>query len=201
MLELSPSYLFLEGHILWVFEGGKFLEFHLDPKELHWRKRGSLLESNIFGYTTKRGYKEIISRQGCQLSFDFELQQSGITPRQKKIIFSKFWHPCLPHKVSTMIWLILANGLLLGSWRTKMGQEGLCKVCNAKALERVEHTISSCEALKGMWEKVRLCSIRSDYQDSNLVERPAAINRRPRRLGGKWLGFREEVYHLIRNSI
>jgi hypothetical protein len=29
----------------------------------------------------------------------------------------------------------------------------------------------------------------------------AAINRRPRMLGGKRLGFGEEVYHLTRNSI
>jgi hypothetical protein len=120
-------------------------------------QRRSLLEYNIFGYTTKRGYKEIISRQGHQLSFDFELQQSGITFKQKKIIFSKLWHPWLPHKVSTMIWLIIANGLLVGSWKTKMGQEGSCKVCNARTLERIEHTFSSCETLEGMWEKVKLC--------------------------------------------
>ncbi len=148
--EFNPPYLLLEGHTLWVFEGGKILELHLGPKEWCWRKRGSFLESNIFGYTTKRGYKEINSRQGCQLSFDFELQQSRITLRPKKFIFSKLWHPWLPHKVSTMIWLILANGLLVGTWRTEMGQEGSCQVCNARALETTEHTFSSCETLEGM---------------------------------------------------
>jgi hypothetical protein len=38
-----------------------------------------------------------------------------------------------------------------------MGQEGSCKVCNARALETTEHTFSSCETLEGMWEKVKLC--------------------------------------------
>ncbi len=48
MRQFNPPYL-------WVFKGGKILEFHLDPKEWCWKKRRSLLESNIFGYTTKRG--------------------------------------------------------------------------------------------------------------------------------------------------
>jgi hypothetical protein len=87
MCELNPPYLLLEGYTLWVFEGGKILVFHLDPKEWHWRKRGSLLGYNIFGYATKRSYKETISRQGHQLSFDFELKQSGITLKQKKSFF------------------------------------------------------------------------------------------------------------------
>jgi hypothetical protein len=38
-----------------------------------------------------------------------------------------------------------------------MGQEGSCKVCNARALETIEHTFCSCEALEGMWEKVKFC--------------------------------------------
>jgi len=54
MCEFNPPYLLLEGHTLWVLEGGKILELHLGPKEWCWRKRGSLLEFNIFGYTTKR---------------------------------------------------------------------------------------------------------------------------------------------------
>jgi hypothetical protein len=37
-----------------------------------------------------------------------------------------------------------------------MGQEGSCKVCNARALETIEQAFSSCQTLEGMWEKVRL---------------------------------------------
>ncbi len=62
---VNPPYLPPKGHTLWVFEGGKIPKLHLDPKEWHWRKRGSLFESNLFGYTTKRGYMEIINRKGC----------------------------------------------------------------------------------------------------------------------------------------
>jgi hypothetical protein len=61
MCEFNPPYLPPKGHFLWVFERGKVLELHLDPKECCWRKRGSLFESNLFGYTTKRGYMEIIN--------------------------------------------------------------------------------------------------------------------------------------------
>ncbi len=61
MCEFNPPYLPPKGHFLWVFEGGKILELHLDPKEWRWRKRGSLFESNLFGYTTKTDYKEIIN--------------------------------------------------------------------------------------------------------------------------------------------
>ncbi len=60
MCEFNPPYLPPKGQILWVF-GGKILELHHDPKEWRWRKRGSLFESNLFGYTTKRDYKEIIN--------------------------------------------------------------------------------------------------------------------------------------------
>jgi hypothetical protein len=55
-----------------------------------------------------------------------------------------------------MIWLTLANGLPMGSWKAKMGQEGSCKVCNARALETTKQDFSSCETLEGMWEKVNL---------------------------------------------
>ncbi len=66
MCEFNPPYLPPKGHTLWVLKEVKFiLELHLDPKEWCWRKRGSLFVSNLFGYTTKRGYKEIINRQGC----------------------------------------------------------------------------------------------------------------------------------------
>jgi hypothetical protein len=61
MCEFNPPYLLPKGQFFWVFEGGKILELHLDPKEWRWRKRGSLFESNLFGYTTKRGYREIIN--------------------------------------------------------------------------------------------------------------------------------------------
>jgi hypothetical protein len=53
-----------------------------------------------------------------------------------------------------MIWLILANGLLVGSWITEMGQEGSCKVCNARALERTEHTFSHVKHWKGCGKRL-----------------------------------------------
>jgi hypothetical protein len=50
---VNPPYLPLKGHTLRVFEGSKIPKLHLDPKEWRWKKRGSLFESNILGYTTR----------------------------------------------------------------------------------------------------------------------------------------------------
>jgi hypothetical protein len=40
--EFNPPYLPLKGHTLQVFERGKIPKLHLDPKEWHWEKNGSL---------------------------------------------------------------------------------------------------------------------------------------------------------------
>jgi hypothetical protein len=113
LCEFNPPYIPLEGHTFWIFEGGKIIKLCLNPKEWCWKKRVTLHESNLFGHTTKTGYREIIFKQGYQLSYD-GLQQSKITYRQRKIIFSKLWHLWIPHKVSTIIWLMLVNGLEIG---------------------------------------------------------------------------------------
>lgn len=88
LCEFNPPYIRLEGHTFWIFEGGKIIKLFFNPKEWCWKKCVSLHESNLFGYTTKMGYREIILKQGCQLSYD-GLQQSRITYRERKIIFSK----------------------------------------------------------------------------------------------------------------
>jgi hypothetical protein len=41
--ECKPSYFPLEGHTLWIFEGGKVFELHSDPKEWHKRKQGKII--------------------------------------------------------------------------------------------------------------------------------------------------------------
>jgi hypothetical protein len=48
-----------------------------------------------------------------------------------------------------MIWLTLAFWWEVGEL-IKMGQEGSCKVCNARALETIKQAFSSYETLEGM---------------------------------------------------
>jgi hypothetical protein len=44
-------------------------------------------------------------------------------------LYLSLWHRWLPRKVSAMLWLIIAEGLLVEARRTKIGLPRECKIC------------------------------------------------------------------------
>lgn len=52
----------------------------------------------------------------------------------------KMWHPWIPRKAFSMLWLTLSSGLPVGSWRARMGLPSHCQVCNSGEEDLIEHT-------------------------------------------------------------
>jgi len=38
-----------------------------------------------------------------------------------------------------MVWLITVEGLPIGAWHTKIGQEGICNLCTKSSLKTTKH--------------------------------------------------------------
>ncbi len=49
------------------------------------------------------------------------------------------WHPWFPKKILTMMWLTMVEGLPIGAWCMKIGQEGICNLCTKSTLETTQH--------------------------------------------------------------
>ncbi len=39
----------------------------------------------------------------------------------------------------TMVWLIMVEGLPIGTWHIKIGQEGICNLCTKSSLGTTKH--------------------------------------------------------------
>jgi hypothetical protein len=68
-----------------------------------WKKVGKLKPSNIVEYTTKQGYILGLLNRRTTMPLDVHLAKRGFTPKQRKYLFARIWHPWLFRKVTTMI--------------------------------------------------------------------------------------------------
>ena len=139
----------------WTYRSGKITELDFDPKEWRWRRQGIIKPGNFFEYSTKRGYRIIQKTHYRQLKFDKWMEDCGYSDQQRKSFFKRLWHPWLPRKVSSMVWLTIAEGLHLGDWRRRIGHSGICPLCNGNQLQTAEHGLFYCSAVRVAWEKLR----------------------------------------------
>ena len=105
--------------------------------------------TNFFDYTTKRGYCIIIKDQARRLSWDQEMEAKGYPPAQRKAYFACLW---LPRKISGMLWLTIAP---IGTWRRRIGHNGICNLCTGNHLENSKHALFLCPAVSLAWERMR----------------------------------------------
>jgi hypothetical protein len=119
---------------LWVFGNGFVRDLGFDPKEWDWRKIGSLKVGNFFSYETKKGYSLIIQSQYRQLNFDMWLERLGYSIQQRRMFFRKLWHQWTPRKICSMIWLVIAEGIPIGSWRMCIGYSRICPLCTQNTI-------------------------------------------------------------------
>lgn len=61
------------------------------------------------------------------------------------------WHPWLPQKVCTFLWLLHAQGLPLESWLNTMDLDGSCKLCATAPIETARHAFIECSATCAAW--------------------------------------------------
>jgi hypothetical protein len=70
-------------------------------------------------------------------------------------LYMSLWHPRLPRKISAMLWLISAKGLLVEAWRTQIGLPGSCKLCQMRHLEDSKHFFGKCNRVAEVWKKIQ----------------------------------------------
>ena len=147
-----------DGNLMpWIFRGGLIKELDFDPKEWMWKRKGTLEEVGFFGYSTKRGYRIITDKQSRQPKFDKALMEMGYTGSQRKKFYLELWHPWVPRKVGTMVWLTCNEGLPLAEWRKTIGMpgDGKCNLCQEGLLESPQHTFMTCTATRQAWHQFR----------------------------------------------
>lgn len=82
------------------------------------------------------------------LTFLQGLNLRNYTPAQ---MIACLWHNTHPHKVGTLIWLLLNQGLPVGTWLQLMGIDLVCQVCNLNAEESARHCLLECPAAQSAW--------------------------------------------------
>lgn len=60
------------------------------------------------------------------MPLDAELEASGFDGKARAKFWNRIWHLYIPRKVSAMQWLLLTDGLPVGTWREKLGLNGAC---------------------------------------------------------------------------
>lgn len=144
-----------EENILFPFASGRVRDLGFDPAEWVWKKMGAMKMEPFFAYTTKRGYRVIIQSQYRQLEFDRWLEAMGYSIQQRRDFFRKLWHHWTPRKISSIVWLTIADGLPLGAWRVRIGHSGICPLCTSRVLQTNEHGLFSCPAVIIAWQRLR----------------------------------------------
>jgi hypothetical protein len=171
---------------------GRVRDLAIDPQEWEWKRIGHIKPTNLFGYTTKLGYKIITTRERCHPKFSTKLEELGYLPTQLKKFYKALWHKWIPEKIATMVWLTCQGGLPLAEWRMRLGHDGHCILCQTSELETPEHTFFQCPSVQGIWEKVRTMRILGGWDPalgtwlqilSGIDEQPGEAHRAPPQAG------------------
>ena len=151
ILDFNPTDDTPSELLLWLWGNQNVEDLEWDPKEWSWRRLGILPVSSILNYTTKRGYQIALRQDNHQMPVDAELELAGMNSKTSSKFFNRIWHPYLPRKVSAHQWLILTEGLPVGAWRKKLGQNGACQICAPQERETLIHAFAECEEVTQIW--------------------------------------------------
>jgi len=100
--------------IYWIFETGFIQELPWDPGEWHWQTTPPLGDSPFFSYTIKRGYRNAQKPKHTPSMHTF-IQGLNLRNSTTPQVIARIWHNSRPRKVGTLIWIILNQGLLVGT--------------------------------------------------------------------------------------
>ncbi len=67
-------------------------------------------------------------------------------------MITRLWHNTRPHKVGTLIWLTINQGLSVGTLLQLMGISPMCKVCDSNAEESPKHYLLECSMAQRAWK-------------------------------------------------
>lgn len=156
VIDINPKDGQVPGLFMWAYGRGRVRELAFDPKEWYWPREGMLKKTNFFKYTCKRGYRIIMKKQFKQLGFDYWMELSGYSFKQKRDFFSKLWHSWIPRKILSMVWVTIADGLPIGEWRRCVGLSSACSVCKQGVIQTSEHGLFGFEAVKAAWGNLQV---------------------------------------------
>ena len=166
ILDYNPRDETPEEQTLWVW-GNTWIEaMEWDPKDWQWRRIGILPDTPILNYSTKRGYRIALKQENHQMKADADLEAAGYDGKARAKFWNIIWHPYLPRKVSALQWLILTDGLPVGSWREKLGLNSACQLCVLQERETSQHAFLDCEEIQQAWHLFRTTRAKADLQSA-----------------------------------
>jgi hypothetical protein len=136
--------------IYWIFESGFISDLPWDPGDLHWQQTGNMGDAPFFGYSAKRGYRNVRRKQHTPSIITF-VRQLNLRNSTVVQIIARMWHNARPCKVGALTWLILNNGLPVGTWLQIMGIQATCKGCDQGLPESAQHCLMECTPARQAW--------------------------------------------------
>jgi hypothetical protein len=100
--------------IYWIFESRFISDLLWDPGDWHWQSTHNMGDAPFFGYSSKRGYQNARKKHRSPSIITF-IQDLGLHNSMVAQIVARMWHNARPCKVGTLTWLILNNGLSMGT--------------------------------------------------------------------------------------
>ena len=140
---------------LWLWANDWINNLQWDPREWQWQRIGILPDTSVMNYTMKRGYRIALKQNTQQMNLDLELEREGFNSKARAKFFNRIWHPYLPRKVLAMQWLVLTEGLPVGSWRERIGLPSDCEICPNPVKETLQHALMDCPQLSRAWDLFR----------------------------------------------
>ncbi len=137
--------------IYWIFESGFIFELQWDPEDWHWQQAGNIGKAPFFGYSAKRGYRNARRKQHTPNIITF-VQLLNLRNSTVAQIIAKMWHNARPRKVGALTWLILNNGLPVGTWLQIMGIPATCKGYDQRLPEYAQHCLMDCTPARQAWK-------------------------------------------------
>jgi len=140
--------------IYWIFESGFISELQWDPGDWYWQREDNIGDAPFFGYSAKRGYRNARRKQHTPSIVTF-VQHLNLRTTTIAQIIARMWHNARPRKVGALTWLILNNGLPVGTWLQIMGIPATCKVCDQGLQESAQHCLMECIPAQQAWKAFR----------------------------------------------
>jgi hypothetical protein len=136
--------------IYWIFESGFISDLPWDLGDWHWKQTGNMGDAPFFGYSAKRGYRNARRKQHTPSIITF-VQHLNLRNSTVAQVIARMWHNARPHKVGALTWLVLNNGLPVGTWLQIMGISPTCKGCDQGLLEFAQHCFMECTLAQQAW--------------------------------------------------
>ena len=89
MIDLNPREELEPDQSLWLWGNNWLCDLEWEPKEWNWRRIGTLAETTIMNYTTKRGYRVALRQDNNQMNVNVVLEAIGFINKDKAKFFNR----------------------------------------------------------------------------------------------------------------